>query len=69
MIWGHCWEFDGDAPDKNWQLAESLCEKPGGRDDIWYVGAAEFVRYVNIAKRLQNNEYLHMDYRSNLSSV
>ena len=53
MIWGHSWEFDSDASDNNWDVAEALCEKLSGRDDIWYVGAGEFASYLNAVDNLQ----------------
>ncbi len=52
MLWGHSWEFDGDTADNNWDLAKALCEQLSGHDDVWYAGAAEFVRYVDAVKRL-----------------
>lgn len=54
MIWGHSWEFDGNTPDNHWGIAESICSKLSGRGDIWYVGAGEFVRYINAVKSLHN---------------
>ena len=54
MIWGHSWEFDGNSPDNHWGIAESLCNELSGRDDIWYVGAGEFVRYLNAVKSIHN---------------
>jgi peptidoglycan/xylan/chitin deacetylase (PgdA/CDA1 family) len=53
MIWGHSWEFDGDAPDNNWNTAAALCERLSGRPDIWYVGAGEFARYLTAVMNLQ----------------
>ena len=54
MIWGHSWEFDGDTQDNHWGIAEQVCERLSGLDDTWYVGAAEFVRYVEAVKGLQH---------------
>ena len=46
FIWGHSWEFDGDAPGSNWETVDRLCETLSGRDDVWYAGAGEFARYL-----------------------
>jgi hypothetical protein len=54
MIWGHSWEFDGNTPDNHWGIAESICSELSGRDDIWYVGAGEFVHYMNAVKSIHN---------------
>ena len=46
MIWGHSWEFDGNKDDNNWGLAEEMCRRLSGHDDIWYVSMGEFTRYL-----------------------
>lgn len=54
MIWGHSWEFDRNTSDNNWGIAESHCQELSGWNDFWYVGAGEFVRYLNVVKSIRN---------------
>ena len=44
FIWGHSHEFHRN---KNWDLLESICEKLGGREDIWYTTSIDLFEYVN----------------------
>lgn len=46
VLWGHSWEFDQGKPDNNWEMMKEICQEIGGKEDIWYVGAAEFVDYL-----------------------
>lgn len=43
-LWGHSYEFDRN---NNWELLDQICEKLGGRDDIWYATNMEIYDYVN----------------------
>ncbi len=51
-LWGHTYEFNNDD---NWDLLEEICEKAGGRDDIWYATNIEICDYVNAYYQLQFN--------------
>ncbi len=42
-VWGHSYEFDKDD---NWELMESVTERLGGRDDIWYATNIEIIDYL-----------------------
>ena len=42
-IWGHSYEFDENC---NWELLETICEKIGNREDIWYATNIEIYNYV-----------------------
>jgi len=54
MVWGHSWEFDGNTPENNWAVAEALCKRLSGSDDVWYVGAGELIRYLQAVKNLKH---------------
>ncbi len=41
-IWGHSYEF---TVNNNWNRIEKLCEKLGGRDDVWYATNMEIYEY------------------------
>ncbi len=43
-IWGHAFEFDRND---NWDLVDKICEKLGGRQDIWYATNIEIYDYVH----------------------
>jgi len=42
-LWGHSFEFDAD---NNWELLDTICEKLGGKEDIWYATNIEIYDYV-----------------------
>ncbi len=46
FVYGHSYEFDSGAPTNNWDYLESLAERLGGRDDIWYATAIEVAEYI-----------------------
>lgn len=48
--WGHSYEFDRDG---NWDRIEKICEKLGGRDDIWYATNIEIYDYVKAYESLR----------------
>ena len=48
-IWGHSYEFDRND---NWDRIEEICEKLGGREDIWYATNIEIYECVEAYKRL-----------------
>lgn len=51
-IWGHSFEFERQG---NWDLLEELCQKLGGRDDIWYATNMEIKRYVDAVRGAVRN--------------
>jgi peptidoglycan/xylan/chitin deacetylase (PgdA/CDA1 family) len=46
FIYGHSWELDAGKPTNSWAHMESLLERLGGRDDIWYATAIEVADYT-----------------------
>lgn len=42
-LWGHSYEFNND---QNWDRLETICEKLGGQDDIWYATNIEIFDYI-----------------------
>ena len=46
FIFGHSWELDAGAATNRWAYFESLAERLGGREDIWYTTAIEFADYL-----------------------
>ena len=42
-LWGHAYEFDND---NNWDRLEEICQKLGGKEDIWYATNIEIYDYV-----------------------
>lgn len=57
-MWGHSWEFDKNSENNNWQYFEDLCEKLSGNSNIWYVGAGEFVEYIDAIKGITGQDEL-----------
>ena len=51
-IFGHSNEFERKG---NWDHLEALCEKLGGKDDIWYATNLEIHDYVEDYQRLKFN--------------
>ncbi|MBI9057665.1 MAG: polysaccharide deacetylase family protein [Labilibaculum sp.] len=52
FMWGHSWEFDKNIQNNNWPCFEELCKIVSAKKDIWYVGAGEFVEYINAIKSI-----------------
>ncbi len=48
-MWGHSYEFERN---NNWELLDEICEKIGGRDDIWYATNIEIYDYVKAYESL-----------------
>ncbi|GAF02532.1 GDSL-type esterase/lipase family protein [Saccharicrinis fermentans] len=46
-IWGHSYEFH-----KNWELADSICNMLGNKEDIWYAQTVELVDYLTAIEEL-----------------
>ena len=65
-LWGHSFEFDRK---KNWEHLESVCEKLGGRDDIWYATNIEIYNYVEAYRHLQYSADGTMIYNPSLYEI
>ena len=50
IVWGHSIEFNRND---NWERAEQLCEKVGGREDVWYATLGDIFDYVLDFKKLR----------------
>lgn len=48
-LWGHSFEFDNN---NNWERLDAICEKLGGREDIWYATNMEIYEYVTAFQSL-----------------
>lgn len=48
-LWGHAFEFDKDD---NWELLDRICERLGGREDIWYATNMEIYEYITAFRAL-----------------
>ncbi len=48
-LWGHAFEFDKDD---NWDLLDRICERLGGREEIWYATNMEVYEYVTAFRSL-----------------
>lgn len=57
-LWGHSYEFERN---NNWELLDQICEKLGGRDDIWYATNMEIYDYVNA--------YYSLSYSANCNII
>ncbi len=68
-IWGHSFEFERQG---NWEMMEQLCEKLGGKADVWYATNMEIKRYICAlhsavtdadGRMIQNLSHLTLYYR------
>lgn len=48
-IWGHAFEFDND---NNWELAEEICKKASGNEDVWYATNIEIYDHMMAQRNL-----------------
>ena len=48
-LWGHSYEFQ-DA--HNWERLEAICEKLGGREDLWYATNIDIHDYIEAYRSL-----------------
>ena len=65
-LWGHAYEFDNN---KNWDLAEKICEKMGNNPEIWYATNMEIYEYVNAYRSLVISADETMVYNPSLQTV
>lgn len=65
-MWGHSYEFDRN---NNWDLLDKICEKLGGRDDIWYATNMEIYNYVNAYYSLVYSANCNIIYNPTLIDV
>lgn len=49
-LWGHSYEF---SRKQNWEHLEQICQKLGGKDDIWYATNIEIYDYVEAYRSLR----------------
>lgn len=67
-LWGHSYEFD-EKYDNNWDLLERICEKLGGREDIWYATNIEIYDYVKAYNSLVYSADESMIYNPTLQTI
>ncbi|MBQ6707014.1 MAG: polysaccharide deacetylase family protein [Clostridia bacterium] len=48
-LWGHAFEF---ARNKNWDRLDEICEKLGGKDEVWYATNIEIYDYTKAYESL-----------------
>lgn len=48
-VWGHSFEFQNK---NNWELLDEICEKLGGKNDVWYATNIEIYDYVKAYEAL-----------------
>lgn len=56
FVWGHSYEFQD-----NWNRLEALCEKLGGKENVWYATNMEIVDYTMAFRSLRrsvNGKYI-----------
>ena len=49
-MWGHSFEFENK---QNWDHLEKICQKLGGKDDVWYATNIEIYDYVQAYNSLR----------------
>lgn len=49
-MWGHSFEFENK---QNWSHLDEICQKLGGKDDVWYATNIEIYDYVQAYKSLR----------------
>jgi hypothetical protein len=47
-IWGHSYEYEN-----NWEPLETMCQKIGGHEDIWYPTNGELIDYISALRNLR----------------
>lgn len=65
-LWGHSFEFENDG---NWELLDTICEKIGGKDDIWYATNMEIYAYIQAYNALVFSADSHLIYNPTLMTV
>lgn len=65
-LWGHSYEFDRK---QNWEHLEAICEKIGGKDDIWYATNIEIYNYIEAYRHLQYSADGTMIYNPTLYEI
>ena len=65
-IWGHSYEFERN---QNWELAERICEKVAGKDDVWYATNIEIYDYVTAYQSLVYSADGHRIYNPTLKTI
>ena len=65
-LWGHSYEFERN---NNWDLLETICEKLGGKENIWYATNIEIYDYVTAYRSLVFSADCTMIYNPSLFTV
>ena len=65
-LWGHAFEF---ARKQNWDHLEAICQKLGGREDIWYATNIEIHDYVEAYRSLRRSADGRIVYNPTLLDI
>lgn len=65
-LWGHSYEFDRN---NNWELLDEICDKLGGKDDVWYATNMEIYEYTKAYESLVMSADRSMVYNPTLVDV
>lgn len=63
-LWGHSYEFEN-----RFDMLESICEKLGRRDNVWYASNGEIYNYVRDYKRLEFSANGEIVYNPTLTDL
>ncbi len=65
-LWGHAFEFDRN---KNWDRLDEICEKLGGREEIWYATNIEIYDYTKAYESLIYSANGKMVYNPTVTTI
>ncbi len=65
-LWGHAFEFERD---NSWELLDQICERLGGRDDIYYATNMELYEYITAYRSLVYSADNSMIYNPTLKTI
>lgn len=65
-MWGHSFEYEHN---KNWEHLEDICQRLGGKEDIWYATNMEIYRYVEAYSSLSYSADEKIIYNPSLLTV
>lgn len=65
-LWGHAFEFERD---ENWELLDKICERLGGREDIYYATNMELYEYITAYRALVHSADNSMIYNPTLKTI
>lgn len=52
-VWGHSWEFGNED---RWNNIVAFCKEIGSKDNIWSVGAGEYITYLKALSKVEESE-------------